>query len=408
MPGATPNRGYPYPVNTDPLNVAVDIEKLAEAIDLDITNVAAPTALVIRPWTADAAWGSLAHPAMNGTEAIVVARGAQPVILTSWTNQPVQIRHGAADAAHQLQVGLDHRFTGGMVYQMSPGQGFATPPNTDSQFTDHGAQGYFRPRDSANNTHIGNATGGRIFHSAAGHHFRHLDGTHQVLDVQPTLDRVDVNGKLFFPAGGGGLNMTDGTYVRTTDNKGLWAPYASFQQSGSPTWNGQQLIIQATTSHAGMAFVVHQNAWAVILRANPTSTLAPCVDVMLSETQGYANIAARAFNAFPALGDDPDMIAITDADLLARVGAVEGMTWQPPYPLDNNGQIITSLNLDLRSFGLALPALRAAFPETVALDDAGDPMSHDVGQVASAALAAAGALQRKIVDLETRLAALEV
>lgn len=37
MAGTTP-RGYPYPHDLDPINVAVDIELLAEAIDADITE----------------------------------------------------------------------------------------------------------------------------------------------------------------------------------------------------------------------------------------------------------------------------------------------------------------------------------------------------------------------------------
>jgi len=78
MPGTTPNRGYPYPVVTDAPNVAPDIEALARAIDIDFSNIAAPSALSIRPWTADAAWGSLAHPAMLGTEALVLSRPVQP------------------------------------------------------------------------------------------------------------------------------------------------------------------------------------------------------------------------------------------------------------------------------------------------------------------------------------------
>jgi hypothetical protein len=35
MPGATPGRGYPYPIDTDPIDVAGDIQRLAEAVDAD-------------------------------------------------------------------------------------------------------------------------------------------------------------------------------------------------------------------------------------------------------------------------------------------------------------------------------------------------------------------------------------
>ena len=39
MPATTPNRGYPYPLDADPIDTAVDIEKLAKAIDLDVRGV---------------------------------------------------------------------------------------------------------------------------------------------------------------------------------------------------------------------------------------------------------------------------------------------------------------------------------------------------------------------------------
>lgn len=39
MPGTTPNRGYPYPVTGDPFDVPGDIQRLAEAIDLDMEDL---------------------------------------------------------------------------------------------------------------------------------------------------------------------------------------------------------------------------------------------------------------------------------------------------------------------------------------------------------------------------------
>jgi hypothetical protein len=36
MPGATPNRAYPYPLPADPVNVPADIQALAEAVDNDV------------------------------------------------------------------------------------------------------------------------------------------------------------------------------------------------------------------------------------------------------------------------------------------------------------------------------------------------------------------------------------
>lgn len=39
MPGATPNRGYPYPLGADPINIAGDIQSLASALDADVAEV---------------------------------------------------------------------------------------------------------------------------------------------------------------------------------------------------------------------------------------------------------------------------------------------------------------------------------------------------------------------------------
>jgi len=41
MPGSTPNRQYPYPLGTDPIDVAMDIKRLADAIDADHRKVGA-------------------------------------------------------------------------------------------------------------------------------------------------------------------------------------------------------------------------------------------------------------------------------------------------------------------------------------------------------------------------------
>lgn len=37
MPGATTNHGFPYPLDSDPIDVAGDIQRLAEAIDTAVT-----------------------------------------------------------------------------------------------------------------------------------------------------------------------------------------------------------------------------------------------------------------------------------------------------------------------------------------------------------------------------------
>lgn len=36
MPGTTPNRHYPYPLDTEGIDVAGDVQRLAEALDADM------------------------------------------------------------------------------------------------------------------------------------------------------------------------------------------------------------------------------------------------------------------------------------------------------------------------------------------------------------------------------------
>lgn len=59
MPAVTPNRGYPYPVAADPVDVPGDIQRLAEAIDADL--FALVNAIPFRPAVR-----------LRGTEAVVV------------------------------------------------------------------------------------------------------------------------------------------------------------------------------------------------------------------------------------------------------------------------------------------------------------------------------------------------
>lgn len=400
MPGSTPNRGYPYPVNTDALNVAVDIESLARAIDIDFANISAPEALSIRPWTADAAWGSLAHPSMLATEAILISRPAQPTIVTSWVGQPVQLRYSATDASHMLQVGLDHRFTGGHVYQMTGGSGFLVPQNTDSLFGDHTVSCFYRPRDSANNTHFFNTTGGHIYHNAWAHHFRHLDGSHDTMVVAPASDEVFItgnlrmngNGAITWPAHGNpGLQATGAGWVRTTPGIGLAAARGDFHSTAADgQWTSQQLIVQASAGQAGIGFAVHQNGWAVILRANPASGLAPCLDVALSDSSNYANMAALTFNTMSSARFKEDIRPLDDAELLGRAMQVEAVSWALP-------------GRDPRYLGVTAEALSVPFPEMVSLDADGEPATVDTSQLASTALALAGALARKLTLMEARL-----
>lgn len=50
MPGATANRAYPYPVDADPVDVALDIKKLADAVDADVNPIASGLARVGGRW----------------------------------------------------------------------------------------------------------------------------------------------------------------------------------------------------------------------------------------------------------------------------------------------------------------------------------------------------------------------
>lgn len=41
MPGTTPNHAFPYPMDSDPIDVAGDIQRLAEAVDASTTTALA-------------------------------------------------------------------------------------------------------------------------------------------------------------------------------------------------------------------------------------------------------------------------------------------------------------------------------------------------------------------------------
>jgi len=70
MPGQTPNRAYPYPLDADPVDVALDIKKLADAVDAD-TN----TLFTFAPVYADINDLNLRAPKTTGSK----ARTANPI-----------------------------------------------------------------------------------------------------------------------------------------------------------------------------------------------------------------------------------------------------------------------------------------------------------------------------------------
>lgn len=73
MPAVTSPRGYPYPLDTDPIDVAGDIKKLAEAIDDDATSIQnfatlnATTGKYMGGWTmSSGGWGSTSPAGVGG------------------------------------------------------------------------------------------------------------------------------------------------------------------------------------------------------------------------------------------------------------------------------------------------------------------------------------------------------
>lgn len=61
MPGATPNRMYPYPLPADPTDIPGDLQSLAEAVNDDVQANLAPVVTVPR---------ALGHMRSNGTQTI--------------------------------------------------------------------------------------------------------------------------------------------------------------------------------------------------------------------------------------------------------------------------------------------------------------------------------------------------
>jgi hypothetical protein len=85
MPGTTPNFHYPYPVDSDLINVAVDIQRLAESIDVAQAKVYAEQG-PINDWFAatntaqDARLDAVEAKNVEQDERITVNRGAIDVI----------------------------------------------------------------------------------------------------------------------------------------------------------------------------------------------------------------------------------------------------------------------------------------------------------------------------------------
>ena len=66
MPGATTNQNYPYPLDTDLIDVSGDIENLAEAVDTDVEAVEVAVAGKVSK-AGDTMTGMLSLPATNPT-----------------------------------------------------------------------------------------------------------------------------------------------------------------------------------------------------------------------------------------------------------------------------------------------------------------------------------------------------
>ena len=90
MSGTTPNRGYPYPTSGDTFDVPGDIQRLAEAIDLDMENL--DNSLVQRPF-ALVSWqgASQTFPADQTTEAEFNFVHADNAGISNLSQQPTRL-----------------------------------------------------------------------------------------------------------------------------------------------------------------------------------------------------------------------------------------------------------------------------------------------------------------------------
>lgn len=72
MPGVTPNRGYPFPVHTDPIDVPDDIYRLAMALDGDVAAVVSYEATRMQTLS-----GAGSSPPIDATDSVVFSTWLQ-------------------------------------------------------------------------------------------------------------------------------------------------------------------------------------------------------------------------------------------------------------------------------------------------------------------------------------------
>lgn len=130
MPAFTPNRNYPYPVPADPVDVPGDLQRLAEAIDLDVAGLT--SSIPLRPALR-----------LRGTDAFLTS--TDTAVVGDGTSLPLDIEDFNTGLNYTMQT---HSFVGGpttrSVRILDPGIYFV-----------HGTVAYPRPTSGTNRVKLG-------------------------------------------------------------------------------------------------------------------------------------------------------------------------------------------------------------------------------------------------------------
>ena len=289
--------------------------------------------------------------------------------------------------------------------------------------------------------------------------------------VTATDFNLSGNNSYYFSSWGGGWNMSDGTWIRSTNDKGVWLGGGWYGSNGGlnlggsgQTGNGvneAKLVVNGslngcayfTAGNIGgwptMPIVLKSNdpaggdvgiaGWvpstnqAPIWRFNSASGLGESWDAVASN--GADPVWITAYDFYVASSTVRVKTNITDVDDDELLGLLSGLqtkrwlsTLRPrsavvakgdlcsvehdcaihPCQGDADHPCLVMRNFNTGSIGVTAEDVGEIFPESVALDHEGLPTGLGIGQVAMTALGAVGALVRRLAALEQRLADLEV
>ena len=280
------------------------------------------------------------------------------------------------------------------------------------------------------------------------------------------------NNSFYFATWGGGWYMTDGTWIRSTNEKNVWLGggwlgtstgglniggggalgngvnearltvngtlngCAMFTAGNIGGWPTMPLVLRSNDGaggDVGIAGWVPSNSQAPIWRFNSGSVFGESWDAVASN--GADPIWITAYDFYVASSTVRVKTNITDVDDDELLGLLSGLqtrrwlsTLRPRSAVVAEGDLCSEVhdcavhpcqgdadhpclvmrNFNTGSIGVTAEDVGEIFPESVALDHEGLPTGLGIGQVAMTALGAVGALVRRLAALEQRLADLEV